>query len=204
VRLFLNNDHLVLDFPYDPIQVSEIKKIEGSSWDRVQQVWRVPIQSLEETREFAARHHFQIDHDVLVLTIQKKRPVKCVYMADGKLVLKFPYERVLIKAVKQIPSITWNPDKKAWQAPLHSISEVLKWAESFDVQVDNEIYSHAQNVKDKLEQLKEASRSTDADIVVDGLQGELLPYQRAGVRYASNARRTFIADEMGLGKTIQR
>lgn len=203
MRLFLQNDHLVLDFPYDSSQVDEIKKVEGSTWDRVAQVWRVPITSLEETREFAARHGFHIDEEVLLLTIAKRRPSKSVYMADGKLMLKFPYEKVIIKAVKQIPSITWNPDKKAWQAPLNSISEVLKWAKSFDVQVDNEIYSHAQNVKDKLEQLKEASRSTDADIVVDGLQGELLPYQRAGVRYASNARRTFIADEMGLGKTIQ-
>ena len=30
-----------------------------------------------------------------------------------------------------------------------------------------------------------------------------MPYQRAGVEYASKARRSFIADEMGLGKTIQ-
>lgn len=203
MRLFLQNDHLVLDFPYDPIQVSEIKKIDNSTWDRVSQVWRVPVSSLEEAREFAAKHHFEIDADVLMLTIQKKRPPKCVYMSDGKLILKFPYEKVIIKAVKQIPSITWSPEQKAWQAPLHSVSEVIKWAKSFDIQVDSEIYAHAENVHEKLEKLKEASRSTDANIEVKGLQGELLPYQRAGVRYASNARRTFIADEMGLGKTIQ-
>jgi len=39
----------------------------------------------------------------------------------------------------------------------------------------------------------------------DGLElgGELHPFQRAGVRYALDRRRTFIADEQGLGKTVQ-
>ena len=36
-----------------------------------------------------------------------------------------------------------------------------------------------------------------------GLGGELHPFQRAGVRYALDRRRTFIADEQGLGKTVQ-
>ncbi len=37
----------------------------------------------------------------------------------------------------------------------------------------------------------------------DRLGGELRPFQRAGVRYALEARRTFIADEQGLGKTVE-
>lgn len=203
MHLSLSDDHLVLDFPYNAGQVAEIKKIEGAKWDKVAQVWRAPITSLSETREFAARHHFEIDNDVLTLTIQRKRPVKAVYLEDGVLHMKFPYERVIIKAVKQVPSITWSSDKSVWQAPLNSVAEVLSWAESFNVPIDNEIYAHASNVKTKLDELKEASRSTDASIDVPELHGELLPYQRAGIRYAANARRTFIADEMGLGKTVQ-
>jgi hypothetical protein len=35
------------------------------------------------------------------------------------------------------------------------------------------------------------------------LGGELAPFQWAGVRYALDARRTFIADEQGLGKTVE-
>ncbi len=43
------------------------------------------------------------------------------------------------------------------------------------------------------------------DAELDGLElgGELHPFQRAGVRYALQRRRTFIADEQGLGKTVQ-
>lgn len=39
--------------------------------------------------------------------------------------------------------------------------------------------------------------------VEDALGGELRPFQRAGVAYALDARRTFLADEQGLGKTVQ-
>jgi SNF2 family DNA or RNA helicase len=203
VHLFLQDDHLVAEFPYDAEQVSEIKAIDGASWDRVAQVWRAPVSSLEEMRDFAAKHKFVIDNDVLMLTIQKKRPTRCVYMDEGKLILKFPYERVIIKAVKQVPGITWNPEKKAWEAPMNSAGEVISWANSFDVPVDSEIYSHAENIRDVLQKLKDASRSTDANVEIPTLQGSLLPYQRAGVMYAANAKRSFIADEMGLGKTIQ-
>jgi superfamily II DNA or RNA helicase len=47
------------------------------------------------------------------------------------------------------------------------------------------------------------SYAEDADL--DGLElgGELHPFQRAGVLYALERRRTFIADEQGLGKTVQ-
>jgi superfamily II DNA or RNA helicase len=43
------------------------------------------------------------------------------------------------------------------------------------------------------------------DAELDGLDlgGVLHPFQRAGVRYALERRRTFIADEQGLGKTVQ-
>jgi SNF2 family DNA or RNA helicase len=48
-----------------------------------------------------------------------------------------------------------------------------------------------------------ASRATSSDFEVEGLRGELMPFQKAGVEYAVNAKKLFIADEMGLGKTVQ-
>lgn len=50
----------------------------------------------------------------------------------------------------------------------------------------------------------EASRQADADVVIPAPAGlEYLPYQKAGIAYASRRDRVLIADEMGLGKTIQ-
>ena len=39
--------------------------------------------------------------------------------------------------------------------------------------------------------------------IEDRLGGELRPFQRAGVRYVLEARRSFLADEQGLGKTVE-
>ncbi len=51
----------------------------------------------------------------------------------------------------------------------------------------------------------ERSQATDAAplAVEERLGGTLEPFQRAGVRYVLDARRTFLADEQGLGKTVQ-
>ncbi len=49
----------------------------------------------------------------------------------------------------------------------------------------------------------ELSYAEDAELDGLDLGGELHPFQRAGVRYALERRRTFIADEQGLGKTVQ-
>jgi SWI/SNF-related matrix-associated actin-dependent regulator 1 of chromatin subfamily A len=51
-----------------------------------------------------------------------------------------------------------------------------------------------------------ASRATSAEPLADvapRLGGELAPFQWAAVRYALQARRTFLADEQGLGKTVE-
>ena len=48
------------------------------------------------------------------------------------------------------------------------------------------------------------ARTTRPPLAVEAvLGGELKPFQRAGVAYALDARRTFLADEQGLGKTVQ-
>jgi SWI/SNF-related matrix-associated actin-dependent regulator of chromatin subfamily A-like protein 1 len=47
------------------------------------------------------------------------------------------------------------------------------------------------------------SSATDGLLHVAGLGGELKPFQRAGVSYILERRRTFLADEQGLGKTIE-
>jgi SWI/SNF-related matrix-associated actin-dependent regulator of chromatin subfamily A-like protein 1 len=50
------------------------------------------------------------------------------------------------------------------------------------------------------------SRTTTAEPIPEvaaRLGGELQPFQWGGVRYALDARRTFLADEQGLGKTVE-
>jgi SWI/SNF-related matrix-associated actin-dependent regulator of chromatin subfamily A-like protein 1 len=73
-----------------------------------------------------------------------------------------------------------------------------------------EVEERARDLIDELQDEHDRAARTVAlshaeDAELDGLVlgGELHPFQRAGVRYALERRRTFIADEQGLGKTVQ-
>lgn len=199
----LVDDQIILDFPYDKEQVDEVKRIAGAKWDKVSKVWKVPVTSMTEAREFAIKHNIEVDTEILLITPPVRKATKSIWLEGDWIYITFPYEKVVINSVKKIPSITWNASKKAWRAPLTSASDVIRWAEYFNIEVTDELRNCSDRITNNLNALVEASRSVDAQISIPSLTAELLPYQRAGVAYASNARRTFIADEMGLGKTLQ-
>jgi SNF2 family DNA or RNA helicase len=201
-QLKLDDDHLILDFPYDPSEVAQVKAIKGAKWDKVARVWRAPMSSLTEAREFAQTHGFEIDTEVLLFTLPAPKSEKRGVTAIGNwLMMSFGYDRVMVQSVKQVPGVTWDNKTHSWRAPITSIAEVVKWADTFKQPVPEDVRQMLTEVNNSMSELSNASRQTDAELEVAGLP--LLPYQRAGVAYASNARRTFIADEMGLGKTIQ-
>ena len=204
MKLYLDKNEIVLDFPYDAQQVSELKQIRGARWDKQSKLWRVPITSLAEARDFAINHDFEVTIDVLTFSAPKPRTgTAMVSLENNAIAIRVPYERVIIKAIKQIPAVSWNADKHYWEAPNSSVINVMEWAEKFDVTVQPDVSAMSGEVTARMNQFVEASRSTDAKVEIPNLQGDLLPYQHAGVAYAATARRTFIADDMGLGKTLQ-
>ena len=126
----------------------------------------------------------------------------CRLEFDGdRLWMRFTFDPVMVRAVKRIPSVTWDATSKAWVAPAASIAEAVEWADMFSAHVDDDTRRRMSDITGQREELIRQSRETDADVKVGDIP--LLPYQRAGVKYAANARRCFIADDMGLGKTIQ-
>ena len=204
MKLYLDKNEIVLDFPYDAQQVSELKQIRGARWDKQSKLWRVPITSLAEARDFAINHDFEVTIDVLTFSAPKPRTgTAMVSLENNAIAIRVPYERVIIKAIKQIPAVSWNADKHYWEAPNSSVINVMEWAEKFDVTVQPDVSAMSGEVTARMNQFVEASRSTDAKVEIPNLQGDLLPYQHAGVAYAATARRAFIADDMGLGKTLQ-
>lgn len=200
--LFLADDHLVSTSPYDREEVEQIKAIDGAKWDKIAKAWRIPMSSVVEARDFATRNGFTIDPQVLTFDLPEKlNPTNGITLEKEFIYLSFAYDPVKVKAVKQIPSVTWHAKTKAWRAPVASITECIEWAEKFNQQVPTNLKEMAIKLKEVHDASVQQSRSTDADIEVAGLP--LLPYQRAGVKYASDAKRCFIADDMGLGKTLQ-
>ncbi len=130
--LYLDDDVLVLDFPYDKNTVDEIKLIQGSKWDKVSKVWRVPVSSLKTARDFAIKYDFDISNEVLAFDLPAHNNPGDGISIEGKyLILSFKYDPVIVRSVKQIPSVTWDSRTKAWKAPLTSIESVIKWATTF-------------------------------------------------------------------------
>ena len=204
-QLLLADDHLVADFPYDPEQVKEIKNITGAKWDKVARVWRVPVASICELRAFAERHRFWIAPEVLRFDLPDTGlPAPGVRLADDTTIsISFPYDPVLVQAIKQVPDISFSPRTKSWTAPISELAFVVEWASRFHLLVDDAVLTKSRLLADTQNELAESSRATDADIDLPDLAGELRPYQKAGIAYALKSRRCFIADEMGTGKTIQ-
>ena len=126
-----------------------------------------------------------------------------------KIALTFPYNPALVVAVRDIPGREWDGGNKRWILPLTSsaIEALGKFLEiatkSLSLEDGAGILAELNSIKEEAEAMQSASMAAEADFHVEGLGGELRPFQRAGVAYASKAKRCFIADEMGLGKTVQ-
>jgi len=103
-------------------------------------------------------------------------------------------ERALPKTAK----FRWDPDRRIWWTDDPKRAATL--AEYCDDSARAAIESHTKAVKDAVE----ASRAVDADVDIPAPEGlAYLPFQKAGIVYASNREVTIVGDEMGLGKTIQ-
>jgi len=201
-QVLLADDHLALIFEYHAEQVAEIKRIPGAKWDRIGRVWRVPLTSLDDVRDFADRNSFWVSPDITYLDLPRRDQTNDGVRFDDEWIwLGYPYDRVWVTALKSFPGVTWDKDTKAWQVPISAAHDALDFCRRFDLSVPPDLLAHADDVAERTAALIHASRATDADIDVAGLP--LLGYQRAGVQYALDAKRCFIADDMGLGKTIQ-
>lgn len=210
-QLLLADDHLVIDSPYDAAQVAETKQIPGARWDRVARVWRIPMTSITQARDFAARWNLWIDPAILRFTLPAPRkgihPQRVVgdgvvCLVDDELEITFPFDSLKVESVKRLPHARYVPESQSFRVPTSMVREVCEWAQRFHCKPDQSVLALRDDVIASEQEQVAASRAEDADISVAGLQGELRPFQRAGVAYALKARRCFIADDMGLGKTL--
>ncbi len=110
-----------------------------------------------------------------------------------------------LSAIREVPGRTFNYDARANVIPrrVESILALRDVVMQFVFQVSPDAERLMQDTLEQAMANVTASRAEKADLNVEGLGGELRPFQRAGVAYAVRAKRTFIADEMGLGKTVQ-
>ncbi|CAN6185096.1 unnamed protein product [Urochloa humidicola] len=124
--------------------------------------------------------------------------------SSGVIAAKFPYNQLLVDALRKIPKASWNAKERIWVFPPSSLSiaeEVLHSVPGLSVEVRK---------LDPLVQraLLAALASKDLrgfyDRIPPDVESKLMPFQREGIRFVlQHGGRALIADEMGLGKTLQ-
>jgi SNF2 family DNA or RNA helicase len=119
--------------------------------------------------------------------------------------LQQSYDERLIQAIKMLPQRKYDPNRKIWYLPIHieSIEKTLDFALQWGYDIPDQITNRIDAMMANMTELLKLSHADTAQITVDGLQGEMFPFQKAGVEYASRVGNVMIADEMGLGKTVQ-
>lgn len=126
-------------------------------------------------------------------------------VAGERLVLETFWDPEIQLAFEQLPGVAhneikldpWIADRLDELIALHGI-EVNPAAAEVLADLASQQRAAQKSVSD--------SRATAAEPIAeiaDRLGGELAPFQWAAVRYALNARRSFLADEQGLGKTVE-
>lgn len=134
---------------------------------------------------------------------KKSGPIE-VHLKDSKTAyLVMPYNKLLLEQFKyEIDGRKWNGETKYWEFPSVHLPKLQKL-------FPTAIFSDAaQKLLGKLterrEHLDEIRQLDDTDFTIPGLQLNLYPYQKVGVKFVDRAGgRCLIADAPGLGKTVQ-
>ena len=133
------------------------------------------------------------------LTLTDETDMTITVTQEGDLwIIRSAYEdREIVKAA----GARWNPTRKTWWTDKPEVAEKLAQGDVAAVAAINAERA-AKHARDQA--AIEASRAVDADIDLPIAKGcAYLPYQKAGVAFASARRDTLIGDQMGLGKTLQ-
>lgn len=134
-------------------------------------------------------------------------------LPDNKALVHFPYNPMLIDAMKSI-GCRWSPDGKHthgvvkcwWTDKEDAIKMLQSGLNESDPRAVHALFTAKR--KGAIEQSFKAHSDFQPPVPegnhpATGKPFQLMPFQRAGVEFAMTREGTLIADEMGLGKTLQ-
>ena len=215
----LVGDSFYLKFKYSPALVEAVKKIEGRRWNPDEKMWSIPLTSVRATKDFCERFGLPVD---VFEGIPDADPViepEITKSIDGYYV-RFAYDRDLVQRIKEVPTARFDRGRKLWVVSNSAKEDLIDFAEETSAHLDPTIEVSFADAADRRRRFM-LSLATDSDLDIPALNGELKPFQRAGVRFALDSlgyiqgnegwardparskRGVLIADEQGLGKTVQ-
>lgn len=190
-----------IKFPYEQSLVDIIADLPSADWNPKHSVWTVSSRYEKDLAEFAESYGFPMDAFSNVNLGTAKQIARRIYREKSVAVVEFEYNQEVIDAIKALPGKKWDMKEKRWTAAISP--ELMQFAFRFSFDVEESLKNEIENTVSSAANRLESSSATDADITIPSLTGDLMPYQKAGVKYAIETKRCFIADQMGLGKTIQ-
>jgi len=200
-----NGDLFVVRCEYDEQLIEEIRKIPGVSWNNKALVWVAPLSSSEDVAKLVSQYGFvpseELNHMNTTMQQTQKEERKITTSKSGRLLFEFAYHPDIVADIKAIPGRLWDAKKKVWSTP--PVLSVVEIADKYGFSMSESLRKTLLTSAKREAELLEKSASTDADINVPNLSGTLMPYQKAGVAYASSVGRCLVADQMGLGKTVE-
>lgn len=218
----IENEQFAVRFPYDPVMVEASRRIPGRRWDAAEKTNLFPLTSAAQLAVFIEQHgsEWEIVEQARVwlqgskpAVVPEKPPIGSVDLEDRAFaVYVYEYSASMVDKLKSIPGRRWVPERRVNVIPERSaqaLAVFLAEHEGYEVSEEvrrrmEELRSHAGERAATAKAMVELSKSADAELYVDGLGGELRPFQRAGVAYVEAADgRSFICDDMGTGKTVQ-
>jgi SWI/SNF-related matrix-associated actin-dependent regulator of chromatin subfamily A-like protein 1 len=113
--------------------------------------------------------------------------------------IKFPFNNEDLVKVRTLTRRTYHGEQKCWSCSLTPMNIQMLMGWGFIIEEQLKAF-YDQNTQKK----KDTVNMENTNIIIPGLQGELLPFQKVGVAYAdAHGGNILNADEMGLGKTVQ-
>lgn len=110
--------------------------------------------------------------------------------------VKFRFNPEIVSAIKTIEGSYWNKDERAWMVPKRSQAALNRFLQVYGDAMDEESVIHTPQM------IFETPPMPELNVELP-LRLDPYPYQKTGIAYNIEKRRTIIGDVMGLGKTLQ-
>ena len=200
-----NGEVFIVRCEYDEQLLEQVRTIPGIFWNTQALVWVAPLSSEKQIAKLIQQYGFSAPEGINIMAKTNSQVIsdnkKITISKSGRLIFDFEYQPEIVAEIKKISGRLWDVKKKVWSIP--PVISGIELADKYGFSIPPQIRSAIMDSAKKEAELLEKSASIDSDIEVQNLSGTLMPYQKAGVAYASSVGRCLIADQMGLGKTVE-